>query len=66
MADVKALLFFMLGLAVLLAIVFGVAYLLAHFGLLFIIAGYAVIYAVLLIGFLVFTPGLVRGPWQRG
>jgi len=65
MADVKSLLFFMVGLAVFLAVMFGLAWLVMRFGLLFIVIAYAVCYVLILVGFLAFTPGLVRGLWGR-
>jgi len=65
MERLKSILSFAAGLAVLLAFMFGLMWLVLRFGLLFIIGAYVVMFLVLLAGFLIFAPGLVRKPPER-
>lgn len=56
----KAVLSFALGLAGLLAFMFGVNWLVSRLGLLFVVGAYVVMFLALLVGFVVFAPGLRR------
>lgn len=56
----KAVLSFALGLAGLLAFMFGVNWLVFRLGLLFVVGAYVVMFLALLVGFVVFAPGLRR------
>jgi hypothetical protein len=65
MERLKSVLSFAIGLAVLLAFMFGLMWLVMRFGLLFIIGTYLVMFLALLAGFLIFAPGLVQKPPEK-
>jgi len=60
MERLKSILSFAVGLAVLLAFMFGLMWFVMRFGLVFIIGAYVVMFLALLVGFLLFAPGLRR------
>jgi len=57
MERLKSILSFAGGLAALVAIIIGLNFLLARWGLAFVIGAYVVMFLALLAGFLVFAPG---------
>jgi apolipoprotein N-acyltransferase len=65
MERLKGVLSFAVGLAVLLAFMFGLMWLVMRFGLVFIIGAYVVMFLALLAGFLIFAPGLVQKPPEK-
>jgi len=62
MERLKSILSFAVGLAVLLAFMFGLMWLVLRFGLVFIIGAYVLMFLALLAGFLIFAPGLGQKP----
>jgi len=62
---VKSAFSFLIGLAVLLAFMFALNWLVFRLGLLFIIGAYVVMFLGLLAGFLIFAPGLVQKPPEK-
>jgi hypothetical protein len=60
MSRFKSVLSFAVGMGVLLAFMFGVNWLTFRLGLLFVVGAYVVMFLLLLVGFLLFAPGLRR------